>query len=142
MAPGKDRRGDHRRCCACRIRRNGPALPRRRLRTSGTAFDRGRLPRHIPVLPPRVPAIADRRRRRVGGGLAGSGRTSERGGASAVPHVRAINDDRGRIMVLMTHNTDFGDAYEREGDNHEYFERFSVPGYAFGINTLVYAMTH
>ena len=56
--------------------------------------------------------------------------------------MRAIDDDHGRIMVLMTHNTDFGDAYEREGDNHEYFERFSVPGYAFGVNVLLYAMTH
>jgi hypothetical protein len=72
----------------------------------------------------------------------GGDRTSERGADSAVPHVRAINDERGRIMVLMTHNTDFGDAYEREGDNHAYFERFSVPGYAFGINVLLYDMTH
>jgi hypothetical protein len=72
----------------------------------------------------------------------GRRQTSERGADSAVPHVRAINDGRGRIMVLMTHNTDFGDAYEREGDDHEYFERFSVPGYAFGVNVLLYAMTH
>lgn len=70
------------------------------------------------------------------------GRTSERGQDSAEPHVRAINDDRGRILVLMTHNTDFGDAFEREADNHEYFKRFGPDGYAFGINTLVYAMTH
>jgi len=68
--------------------------------------------------------------------------TSERGADSAVPHVRAISDDHGRIMVLMTHNTDFGDAYEREGDDHEYFEKFSVPGYAFGVNVVLYAMTH
>ena len=47
-----------------------------------------------------------------------------------------------RIMVLITHNTDFGDSYEREGDNPEYFYQMSVPGYAFGINTLLYAMTH
>ena len=39
-----------------------------------------------------------------------------------MPHVRAIIDDRGRIMVLMTHNTDFGDSYEREGENPQYFE--------------------
>jgi hypothetical protein len=72
----------------------------------------------------------------------GRRQTSERGADSAVPHVRAISDARGRIMVLMTHNTDFGDAYEREGDDHEYFERFSVPGYAFGVNVVLYAMTH
>jgi Domain of unknown function (DUF4159) len=68
--------------------------------------------------------------------------TSERGADSATPHVRAINDDHGRVMVLMTHNTDFGDAYEREGEDHEYFERFSIPGYAFGVNVVLYAMTH
>lgn len=73
---------------------------------------------------------------------AGSGRTSERGPRSAVPHARAVTDAAGRIMVLMTFNTDFGDAFEREGANRDYFERFSVDGYAFGINALVYAMTH
>jgi hypothetical protein len=71
-----------------------------------------------------------------------TGGTSERGADSAVPHIRAIEDERGRIMVLMTHNSDYGDAYEREGDNHAYFERFSVPGYAFGVNVLLYVMTH
>jgi hypothetical protein len=70
------------------------------------------------------------------------GRTSERGADSAVPHVRAINDERGRVMVLFTHNTDFGDSYEREGDDPRYFEAFSVNGYAFGINVIIYAMTH
>jgi len=68
--------------------------------------------------------------------------TSERGADSAVPHARAILDDHQRIMVLITHNTDFGDAFEREGDNHEYFLEMSVPGYAFGINALLYSMTH
>ena len=45
-------------------------------------------------------------------------------------------------MVLMTHNTDFGDSWEREGVSHEYFLAFSVAGYAFGTNALVYSMTH
>jgi hypothetical protein len=67
---------------------------------------------------------------------------SERGADSADVHVRAIVDSHDRIMVLITHNTDFGDSYEREGDNPEYFYQMSVPGYAFGINTLLYAMTH
>lgn len=71
----------------------------------------------------------------------GAGRTSERRD-SPEAHARAISDDHGRIMVLMTHNTDFGDSFEREGDSREYFLRFSVEGYAFGVNTLVYAMTH
>ena len=70
------------------------------------------------------------------------GRTSERGAESATPHARAILDGKGRVMVFITHNTDFGDAFEREGDNHEYFIEFSVPGYAVGVNVLLYAMTH
>jgi hypothetical protein len=70
------------------------------------------------------------------------GNTSERGADSAVPHVRAIRDGRGRIIVLMTHNTDFGDSFEEEATNHQYFLQFSVPGYGFGVDALVYSMTH
>jgi hypothetical protein len=73
-----------------------------------------------------------------------SGQTSERGAESAQPHVRVIvdPDDPGRIMVLMTHNTDFGDAFEREGDDRAYFLKFAPDGYAFGVNAIVYSMTH
>jgi hypothetical protein len=70
------------------------------------------------------------------------GRTSERGADSAMPHARAILDDRRRIMVFITHNTDIGDSFEHEGTDREYFINFSVDGYALGINVLVYAMTH
>jgi uncharacterized protein DUF4159 len=70
------------------------------------------------------------------------GNTSERGRDSAVPHVRAINDRDGHMLVVMTHNTDFGDSFEREGDMRAYFEYFAGPGYAFGVNTVLYAMTH
>ena len=42
--------------------------------------------------------------------------TSERGEDSAEVHTRAILDHRGRVMVMMTHNTDFGDSYERESE--------------------------
>ena len=70
------------------------------------------------------------------------GTTSERGDQSAVPHARAIFDVDGRIMVLSTHNTDFGDAFERESDSRAYFDRFAGVGYAFGVNALLYAMTH
>jgi hypothetical protein len=74
---------------------------------------------------------------------ASSGRnTSERGYDSIDVHTRAILDRHGNIMVLSTHNTDLGDSFEREGDDPEYFRTMSVPGYSFGINVLVYAMTH
>jgi hypothetical protein len=69
------------------------------------------------------------------------GNTSERFD-SRVPHVRVITDERKRILVLITHNTDFGDAFEREGDNREYFLEFAARGYAFGINAIVYGLSH
>ena len=72
----------------------------------------------------------------------GTGSTSERGAESAVPHVRAVLDRHGDVMVLMTHNTDLGDSWEREGEDPEYFLNFSVPGYALGVNALLYAMSH
>jgi hypothetical protein len=68
--------------------------------------------------------------------------TSERGADSAEATARAVLDAHGRVMVLMTHNTDLGDSWEREADDPQYFYRFSVPGYAFGINALLYALTH
>lgn len=69
------------------------------------------------------------------------GDTSERYD-SRVARARAITDAHGRIMVLMTHNTDIGDSWEQEAQDPEYFERFSVYGYALGINVLVYAMVN
>jgi hypothetical protein len=44
--------------------------------------------------------------------------------------------------VLMTHNTDIADAWEREGQNPEYFLAFSPEGYAIGLNVALYAMMH
>ena len=70
------------------------------------------------------------------------GGTSERGSASEVPHMRGISDRHGNLMVLMTHNTDIADAWEREGEDSQYFYSFSPAGYAIGINGLIYAMTH
>jgi hypothetical protein len=58
-------------------------------------------------------------------------------------HVRAIFDDKGRIMVLATHNCDNGDAWEREGADDWFFHEFSEKrGYPLGINAIVYFMTH
>jgi hypothetical protein len=70
------------------------------------------------------------------------GETSERGLESAVPNIRGISDSHGRLMVLMTHNTDISDAWEREGEDPRYFYLFSPNGYAVGINVVMYAMTH
>ena len=73
---------------------------------------------------------------RTGGG------TSEQGADSAVPVFRGIADSRGELMVVMSHNTDIADSWEREGEDPSYFYAFSPRGYAFGINVVLYAMTH
>jgi hypothetical protein len=70
------------------------------------------------------------------------GGTSERGPDSAEVHARTISDKQGRIMVLMTHNTDISDSWEREGEDPSYFRTFSVDGYALAINVMLYTMTH
>jgi hypothetical protein len=71
-----------------------------------------------------------------------SGTTSERGPDSATPHARAVVDQKGRIIVFISHNTDFGDAFEREGESRDYFDHFAADGYAVGINVILYALTH
>lgn len=58
------------------------------------------------------------------------------------PTVRGIADDKGRIMVVMVHNTDLPDPWEREGEDHDYFFQFSPEAYAVGIDILLYGMTH
>jgi hypothetical protein len=68
--------------------------------------------------------------------------TSERGSDSAQKHFRAIRDRRGRIIVVMTHNTDIADSWEREGEDPAFFRQFSPGGYAFGINVILHATTH
>ncbi len=85
-----------------------------------------------------VPQITNIGFWRRSGGL----ETSERGPDSVDVHFRAIRDDHGRIMVLMTHNTDVADSWEREGEDVGFFQQFSPNGYALGINVLLHAMTH
>ncbi|HEY5914456.1 MAG TPA: DUF4159 domain-containing protein [Verrucomicrobiae bacterium] len=69
-------------------------------------------------------------------------RTWERPDAKVVHH-RAILDDKGRIMVFATHNTDNGDGWEWEGDNLFFFREFSEKiSYPLAINVLYYVMTH
>ncbi len=71
-----------------------------------------------------------------------TGSVSERGLDSAHVNFRGISDARGRLMVVMTHNSDIPDTWEREGESQAYFDRFSPGGYAIGVNIIVYAMTH
>jgi hypothetical protein len=58
-------------------------------------------------------------------------------------HVRAIFDNKDRIMVIATHNCDNGDSWEREGENDYFFHEFSeMRGYPLAINIIFYLMTH
>ena len=68
--------------------------------------------------------------------------TSERGPDSPHADFRGIADDHGRLMVVMTHNTDFGDTWERESESPEFFDMFSKKGYALGVDVLLYTLTH
>lgn len=56
---------------------------------------------------------------------------------------RGIFDDQGRMMVVICHNTDLGDGWEREGVDSQYFRECSEKwAYPMGINIVTYAMTH
>jgi hypothetical protein len=58
-------------------------------------------------------------------------------------HFFGIFDAKNRMMVFISHNNDFGDGWEREGDNYDYFKRFSEPmAYPMIINIIYYAMSH
>ncbi|HKE22921.1 MAG TPA: DUF4159 domain-containing protein [Bryobacteraceae bacterium] len=64
------------------------------------------------------------------------------GGANAKgAHWRAIYDDKGRILVAISYNSDVGDAWEWADEKH-YPERFSDLAIRLGVNYIVYAMTH
>ena len=85
---------------------------------------------------PQVPSI----------GMAQAGRyqgiTFERDDARE-PHYKACHDDKGRMMMIVCHNTDLGDGWEREGEDPWYFKEFSEKkSYPLGINILFYQMTH
>lgn len=72
----------------------------------------------------------------------GARRTYERYDAQE-PHYLGIHDKNGRLMVVVCHNTDLGDGWERETYDYEYFREFSAKkAYPLGINIVVYAMTH
>ncbi|MDT8398199.1 MAG: DUF4159 domain-containing protein [Pseudomonadales bacterium] len=54
---------------------------------------------------------------------------------------RGIYDEAGRLMVAINFNMDMGDAWEHADDPY-YPEPMTALAYRFGLNYLVYAMTH
>lgn len=66
-----------------------------------------------------------------------------RGEGYETMHVRALLDDKERISVLVIHNSDISDGWEREGERLDYFKVFSeARAYPLGINFIFYLMTH
>ena len=93
--------------------------------------------RHMMFTIDRIPQVTSINFWRGNGGT-----TSERGSDSPHANFRMIADERGRVMVLMTHNTDIGDSWEREGEDREFFLQFSSNGYALGVNVVLYSLSH
>lgn len=58
-----------------------------------------------------------------------------------VPHVRAIFDDGGRLLVLINWNTDLGDAWEWVDDPY-YPLQYSNFAYQLAVNAILYSMSH
>jgi hypothetical protein len=58
-----------------------------------------------------------------------------------VPHWRAVNDDRGRLVVAIWVNNDTGDSWEW-ADSPRYPERYSALGIRMAVNHMIYAMSH
>jgi len=57
------------------------------------------------------------------------------------PQWRAIHDPKGRMVVAINYNMDVGDAWEH-ADMPEYPMEMTALAYRFGINYIIYAMTH
>lgn len=57
------------------------------------------------------------------------------------PHWRGIYDDDGRLLVAINHNIDMGDAWEHADDPSYPVEMTSL-AYRFGVNYVIYSMTH
>jgi hypothetical protein len=61
--------------------------------------------------------------------------------AGTSPEWYRIDDDRGRMVVAVNYNTDIGDAWEY-ADAPEYPAAMTTLAYRYGINYIMYAMTH
>ena len=68
-----------------------------------------------------------------------SGRTWEQDGYD--PRYMGIEDDQGRLMVMINHNVDLGDAWEWS-EQEAYPREFAHLAFQLGMNYIVYAMTH
>jgi hypothetical protein len=88
---------------------------------------------NVPSIP-QIPSI--NHWRRTGGG------TSELGFDSEQQSMSAVMNEEGRILILITHNTDIADGWEREAEDPNFFYLFSPDAYAIGVNIVIWSMTH
>jgi hypothetical protein len=58
-----------------------------------------------------------------------------------VAHWRGIYDDKNRLMVAISFNSDLGDSWEW-ADDPRYPEEYSALGIRIGVNYIIYSMTH
>ena len=54
---------------------------------------------------------------------------------------RGIYDDKGRLLVVICHNMDLGDAWENS-DDPRYPEKFAALAYRIAVNYWTYDLTH
>jgi hypothetical protein len=57
------------------------------------------------------------------------------------PAWRAIHDGKNRMVVAVNFNTDVADAWEY-ADSPDYPEAMTTLAYRYGVNYLIYSMTH
>ncbi|HWV58882.1 MAG TPA: DUF4159 domain-containing protein [Longimicrobiales bacterium] len=81
---------------------------------------------------PQIPSVQSWRR---------NGLTSEVPGRTDTPRLYGIFGEDGRLMVLVSYNTDIADGWEREGDEREFFYLFSPEAYALAINVMIWIMS-
>jgi hypothetical protein len=58
-----------------------------------------------------------------------------------VPRWQKISDEKGRVVIAIDANTDIGDAWEY-ADAPEYPADMTTLAYRYGINYIMYSMTH
>jgi len=70
-------------------------------------------------------------------------RTGQNSEIGPVPvHYYGVFDTHGRLVVLVSMNSDVSDSWEREGDNQAYFDVYGREGYALGVDVAVWTLTH
>jgi hypothetical protein len=58
-----------------------------------------------------------------------------------VPRVLGLRDEKGRLMIIATYNSDLGDAWEFM-DKPCYPAKYSGQAYRLGLNFMIYSATH